>query len=38
MFININATNTINVTNPIKSNVRYSNLENVSFFITVAKI
>ncbi len=38
MFANINTTNTINVTNPIKSNVRYSSTENSSFTITVAKI
>lgn len=38
MFANISTTNTINVTNPIRSNVRYSSTENSSFIITVAKI
>lgn len=38
MFVNINTTNTMNVTNPISPNVRYSSIEKSSFTITVAKI
>lgn len=38
MFVNINTTNTMNVTNPIRTNVRYSSIEKSSFTITVAKI
>ena len=38
MFAIISTTNTMNVTNPIRSNVRYSSIEKSSFTITVAKI